>query len=340
MRRSPASTATRIWPKLLSFRIPRSWRACRAPRVTRTWWPKYDLGVHARAPGGSGEPRSDVRRLSHRARDQGRERSDINDLQAQSRRHVRPLSRRSRDHQPRIEAERAGVVPRQHPRSGARESGLIVALACGDCHRTHDILRRATPRARSTGRRCRQRAARVMRALAVVCRQRPRRALREACRARRRARRATRRTASSAPSASWQLGAVEECGTCHAEALRTYRDTFHGQVQSPASRGSRSAPTAIRRTPSIRRKDPRSSVSPANVVATCRQCHPSATENVVGRSARRQTRPGAVAARLLRGAGHERAARRCVHLLRPAHDAVVLARISRAAISGRSGATE
>jgi hypothetical protein len=28
--------------------------------------------------------------------------------------------------------------------------------------------------------------------------------------------------------------------------------------------------------------DPRSTVSPAKVVTTCRQCHPSATENVVG----------------------------------------------------------
>lgn len=75
----------------------------------------------------------------------------------------------------------------------------------------------------------------------------------------------------------WQLSAVVECGTCHREALATYRDTFHGQV------------TALGFTPvakcadchqshGIRRvNDPLSMVSPQNRLATCQTCHPSAT---------------------------------------------------------------
>lgn len=79
----------------------------------------------------------------------------------------------------------------------------------------------------------------------------------------------------------WQLSAVEQCGTCHREALTTYRDTFHGQV------------TALGFTPvakcmdchtshAIRgADDPRSSVAPQNLTATCRTCHPSANANFV-----------------------------------------------------------
>jgi hypothetical protein len=77
----------------------------------------------------------------------------------------------------------------------------------------------------------------------------------------------------------WQLSAVEECGTCHREALATYRDTFHGQV------------TAVGFTPVAkcvdchtshavhRIADPRSPVSPPNRLATCQSCHPAASEN-------------------------------------------------------------
>jgi hypothetical protein len=31
---------------------------------------------------------------------------------------------------------------------------------------------------------------------------------------------------------SWQLDVIRECGTCHEEKIKTYRDTFHGQVTS------------------------------------------------------------------------------------------------------------
>ena len=32
--------------------------------------------------------------------------------------------------------------------------------------------------------------------------------------------------------ASWKVDSVRECGTCHLDKIRTYRDTFHGQVTS------------------------------------------------------------------------------------------------------------
>ena len=80
-------------------------------------------------------------------------------------------------------------------------------------------------------------------------------------------------------SDAWQLSAVEQCGTCHREALATYRDSVHGQV------------TALGFTPVAKCADchqphqvlavsnPASSVAPGNRLATCRTCHPSASEN-------------------------------------------------------------
>lgn len=79
----------------------------------------------------------------------------------------------------------------------------------------------------------------------------------------------------------WQLHAVEQCGTCHKESLKTYRDTFHGQV------------TALGFTPVAKcvdchgahevlpRQDGRSAIAEANLIKTCGQCHEGATANFV-----------------------------------------------------------
>ena len=36
-----------------------------------------------------------------------------------------------------------------------------------------------------------------------------------------------------ADNPEWQLTVVSQCGTCHQDKLKTYRDTFHGQVDEP-----------------------------------------------------------------------------------------------------------
>jgi hypothetical protein len=80
-------------------------------------------------------------------------------------------------------------------------------------------------------------------------------------------------------SDQWQLSAVEECGTCHREALATYRDTFHGQVTAlgftPVARCA-DCHTSHR---VLRVTDARSPVSAGNRLVTCQTCHPSATPN-------------------------------------------------------------
>ncbi len=77
--------------------------------------------------------------------------------------------------------------------------------------------------------------------------------------------------------APWQLEVIRECGTCHEESLRTYRDTFHGKVTALGfTRVAKCSDchTAHAIFPSA---DPRSAVSREKIVLTCQQCHPQAT---------------------------------------------------------------
>ncbi|HEX2444843.1 MAG TPA: hypothetical protein VHJ77_12925 [Vicinamibacterales bacterium] len=185
----------------------------------------------------------------------------------------------------RIEAGNVPATFRDSIHGQALEkAGLVVAPSCGDCHRTHDILLkvdRQSPVHRTN-----------VPATCGTCHAGVKQAFGASIHGV-----ALARSMPSAPSChtchtahgirrteleGWQLGAVEECGTCHAEALRTYRDTFHGQVQALGF--ARIAKCADCHTshdihPT---EDPRSSVSSGKLVATCRQCHPSATENVLG----------------------------------------------------------
>ncbi|MDP2603085.1 MAG: cytochrome c3 family protein [Deltaproteobacteria bacterium] len=80
---------------------------------------------------------------------------------------------------------------------------------------------------------------------------------------------------------AWKLEIVKECGTCHRQSLRTYRDTFHGQVTALGfTRVARCSD--CHGSHQIRAiSDRQSSVSGTNLVSTCRKCHPKANENFV-----------------------------------------------------------
>lgn len=77
----------------------------------------------------------------------------------------------------------------------------------------------------------------------------------------------------------WKLGLVQRCGRCHAGQMDTYRKTFHGKV----TRLGYSTPAKCQDCHGahdiLAINDPASSVSPANIVNTCRggNCHPRAT---------------------------------------------------------------
>lgn len=79
----------------------------------------------------------------------------------------------------------------------------------------------------------------------------------------------------------WQLGVVQECGSCHERLYETYFETYHGKVTQLGF--SLAAKCSDCHTPHNMRaaSDPRSSVFPVNLVATCAQCHPDANQNFV-----------------------------------------------------------
>lgn len=78
---------------------------------------------------------------------------------------------------------------------------------------------------------------------------------------------------------AFQVEVIDECGTCHADYMKTYRDTFHGKVtnlgyMSVATCASCHGAHDVRPA-----SDPASMVSPQNRLATCQKCHAGASAN-------------------------------------------------------------
>lgn len=161
------------------------------------------------------------------------------------------------------------------------KSGLLVAANCSSCHGFHEIKPRDDPASKvhrenipSTCGTCHAgilgdyfegahgRAVRAGRLAAPVCID---------CH--------TAHEITRVETVAWKLEIIRECGTCHGESLRTYRDTFHGQVTTLGfTRVARCSDChgSHRIFPA---SDLRSSISPVNLVATCQKCHPKANEN-------------------------------------------------------------
>jgi nitrate/TMAO reductase-like tetraheme cytochrome c subunit len=78
---------------------------------------------------------------------------------------------------------------------------------------------------------------------------------------------------------SWKLDTIKECGTCHADKIKTYRDTFHGQVTSLGFVRVAACSDCHGAHEIHGSKDPKSMVSTANRLQTCRKCHPTAGPN-------------------------------------------------------------
>jgi hypothetical protein len=84
---------------------------------------------------------------------------------------------------------------------------------------------------------------------------------------------------ASTQADTWQVGAVEQCGTCHREALATYRDTFHGKVNQLGFAPVAKCADCHQGHQVFRITDARSTVSPGRRLATCQTCHPRANAN-------------------------------------------------------------
>lgn len=160
-----------------------------------------------------------------------------------------------------------------------RDKGLVVAPNCGSCHGNHDIRRASDPQSR------------VHRdAIPATC---------GTCHAGIRSQYETSihwaqykagsekgAVCSDCHSAhgiqatgvaAWRLDVVRECGTCHEDRIRTYRDGFHGKVTElgyarVATCADCHGAHAIKAG-----TDPASMVHPERRAATCGKCHAGAS---------------------------------------------------------------
>lgn len=163
------------------------------------------------------------------------------------------------------------------------KAGLVVAPTCTDCHTSHAVMEKTSSKSPvfranvpATCGKCHAgieheyadsahaKALRAGNAGAAQC---------ASCH--------TAHAISRTEGDAFQLSAVQRCGTCHAEALATYRDTFHGQVTRLGFAPVAKCEDCHRPHSIFAPSDPRSSVATVNLIATCGKCHAGANANFV-----------------------------------------------------------
>jgi hypothetical protein len=163
------------------------------------------------------------------------------------------------------------------------KSGLTVAPTCSDCHGAHDILdpkdpksRVAQPNVPATCGKCHEGIALKFSAGihgAVLASGGTGAPACQTCH--------TAHAIRRSETPSWQLSVIGQCGTCHADRLATFKDTFHGQVTSLGYRSVAGCADCHGAHEILPASDARSPIAPANLVQTCRKCHENANENFV-----------------------------------------------------------
>ncbi|HSC27760.1 MAG TPA: hypothetical protein VLD67_10830 [Vicinamibacterales bacterium] len=169
-----------------------------------------------------------------------------------------------------------------HGRALSR-SGLTVAPTCSDCHGAHDVFGPDDPRSRvstahvpTTCGTCHEGIATKFNAGihgAVLAKGNTGAPACQTCH--------TAHAIQRADSTAWQLSVIGQCGTCHADRVATFRDTFHGQVTNLGFRTVAGCADCHGAHEILPASDPRSPISPGRLVETCGRCHQRANENFV-----------------------------------------------------------
>lgn len=163
------------------------------------------------------------------------------------------------------------------------KNGLLVAASCSSCHGTHKILSHTNPESRTyrtnipancgschagpeaeyfAGIHGRQLQAGNPRApVCVDCH--------------------TAHQIAQVQNVSWQMERPATCGNCHQKQFATYLDTFHAQVLALGYAETARCWDCHRAHDILPASDPKSSVAPGNLTATCGRCHAGATASFV-----------------------------------------------------------
>ncbi|MBY0430311.1 MAG: hypothetical protein K2Q10_03865 [Rhodospirillales bacterium] len=88
-------------------------------------------------------------------------------------------------------------------------------------------------------------------------------------------------TISEAKSLTARHLVTTSCGTCHEEALKSYLDTYHGQLAWLGGKEVAKCSDCHRAHDVHKSEDPASKVSPGQREATCRQCHKQASPGLL-----------------------------------------------------------
>jgi len=158
------------------------------------------------------------------------------------------------------------------------KSGLVVSAKCTDCHGNHEILRKTDPQSSvyranipATCGKCHD-GIKALYASGIhgskLAEGDPKVPVCADCH--------TAHDIKRTDADAWKLDVLAECGSCHIQSLKTYRDTFHGQVTSLGFTRVASCADCHGAHDIYPESDPRSTVSSKHRAATCRRCHPSA----------------------------------------------------------------
>ncbi len=77
----------------------------------------------------------------------------------------------------------------------------------------------------------------------------------------------------------WQVDVIKECDNCHQDFIKSYRDTYHGQVTQLGFTRVATCSSCHGAHEVLPASNPKSMISPENRVTTCRSCHPGANAN-------------------------------------------------------------
>jgi hypothetical protein len=80
-------------------------------------------------------------------------------------------------------------------------------------------------------------------------------------------------------SSAFQVDVMKECGGCHADFIKSYRDTYHGQVTQLGYTRIATCSSCHGAHEVLPASNPKSMISQENRTSTCRSCHPGANAN-------------------------------------------------------------
>ncbi len=156
------------------------------------------------------------------------------------------------------------------------KSGLTVAPNCKDCHHAHDIRRRTDPASPvyrtsipAMCGKCHQGIERRYQAGVhgdALAKGRPDAPVCVTCH--------SAHQIARAEGAAWKAHVLAECGSCHPESRKTFRDTFHGRETQLGFMRVATCADCHGAHDIYAKRDARSTVSTARLVSTCRKCHP------------------------------------------------------------------